>query len=119
MSFNSWIYRICHNTIINDWKRNKKYRSGVSFDRDESHFLENLFADDDGLKDVYAREDANVVSQALAKIKPAYKDILVLRFFEELQYEEISDILRIPLGTVATNISRAKKELGKHIISTD
>jgi RNA polymerase sigma-70 factor (ECF subfamily) len=51
------------------------------------------------------------VNRALAKISQKYRDALILRFFEHKEYEEISDILKIPPGTVGTLIHRVKKEL--------
>ena len=51
------------------------------------------------------------VSVALAKVKPQYREVLVLRFFEDKSYDEIANILRIPNGTVATYLARGKEEL--------
>jgi RNA polymerase sigma-70 factor (ECF subfamily) len=42
-----------------------------------------------------------------------YKEVLVLKFLENMDYEEISDILKIPEGTIATRINRAKKTFAK------
>jgi RNA polymerase sigma-70 factor (ECF subfamily) len=51
------------------------------------------------------------IAWAIDALKQEHRDIVILRFFEEKTYEEISDILRIPLGTVATNLARGKKVL--------
>ena len=45
----------------------------------------------------------------LETLPEKYRQVLILRYFEEMSYEEISDILKIPEGTVATRINRAKK----------
>lgn len=50
------------------------------------------------------------IQEVLEKLDDKYREILVLRFFQEKSYQEISDILRKPPGTVATLINRAKKE---------
>jgi RNA polymerase sigma-70 factor (ECF subfamily) len=55
--------------------------------------------------------DAERLRAALDMLDAKYRDILVLRYFEQRDYAEISDILRIPEGTVATLIHRAKKRL--------
>jgi len=47
----------------------------------------------------------------LLKIKNKYREPIILFFFEQKTYEEISDILRVPINTVGTFISRGKKEL--------
>ncbi len=118
MSFNSWIYRICHNTIINDWKKNKRYRTGISFDLETNTFLQNIAAEESA--DVFAQGNhlQKQIQEALENISEKYRTILILRYFEELSYDEISDVLRIPSGTVATNLSRAKKALEKQLLVT-
>jgi RNA polymerase sigma-70 factor (ECF subfamily) len=51
------------------------------------------------------------LTKALYQLEPKYRDVLVLRYFEEKEYAEISDILQMPIGSVGTLISRAKKRL--------
>lgn len=115
LSFNSWIYRICHNEAINYWKKNRRYREGISFDVDEKGFLENTLADNSLVEEIMRGADKELVQDALGNIKEKYRSILILRFFEDQDYQEISDVLKIPPGTVATNIHRAKKALAKQI----
>ena len=50
---------------------------------------------------------------AMNKVSAKYREILVLKYSEDKSYEEISDILKIPEGTVAIRLNRAKKELSK------
>jgi len=114
-SFNSWIYRICHNTIINDWKRNKKYREGLSFEDDSNIFLQKIANDDESWKFTELNIEKDRIDNALSKLSTKYQSILVLRFYEEKSYGEISDILHIPEGTVATHLYRAKKSLEKKL----
>ena len=58
-------------------------------------------------------DDVDSVSRLIEDILPLlkleYREVLVLKFLEDKSYEEISDILKIPEGTVATRINRAKK----------
>ncbi len=118
LSFNSWIYRICHNTTINYWKKNRRYKEGVSFDEEtytKSGFLDHVLADDTTFEGIMRDADIAIIRDALGGIKEKYRSILVLRFFEELDYGQISDVLKIPPGTVATNIHRAKKALAKEV----
>jgi len=58
-------------------------------------------------------DSARQVRKALNKLPAKYRDVLVLRFLEEKSYNEISDILRMPSGTVATLINRAKVKFKK------
>jgi len=114
-SFNSWIYRICHNTIINDWKKNKRYREGMSFDDESNVFLANMANEDETWTLAEEQIEGKRISHVLSQISAKYRSILILRFYEEKSYEEISDILHVPSGTVATHLYRAKKALEKQL----
>ena len=61
----------------------------------------------DGDKEV----NVEALKDALGEIDEKYRAVLVLRFFEHREYEEISDILKIPIGSVGTLIHRGKKQL--------
>jgi len=99
-SFSSWIYRIVHNEAMNSVK---KYRKEVPL-------LENVdfSSDEDIEKNLERKEMIEQVSQCLGKMTLLYAEPIELHYIEEKSYEEISDILRIPMGTVATRINRAK-----------
>lgn len=104
--FSSWIYRIVHNEAMNVIKKHQKdvpLPKGVDFESDEN--IEDDFKQ---------RETVAEVERCLKEIPLIYSEPLTLRYIEEKSYEEISDILRIPMGTVATRIKRAKI-LMKHI----
>jgi RNA polymerase sigma-70 factor (ECF subfamily) len=55
--------------------------------------------------------DEERVRAALTDLDARYRDVMILRFLEEKNYEDISDILEMPMGTVATLISRGKQQL--------
>jgi RNA polymerase sigma-70 factor (ECF subfamily) len=62
--------------------------------------------------------DAKRLKQALLVLDSKYRDPIILRFFEHKEYDEISDILKIPIGTVGTLISRGKMKL-QTILTTE
>jgi RNA polymerase sigma-70 factor (ECF subfamily) len=99
--FSSWIYRIAHNQAINLAKKYQK----------ETPLLEDwdFESDDDVEKDFEEKETMDKVEYCLRNIPLLYSEPLSLFYLDEKSYEEISDILRIPMGTVATRINRAKK----------
>lgn len=109
LTFSSWIYRICYNEMI-DWYRKEKREPTTSFDNDDI-LMNSLVSEDDSASVALSTERKQVVKKALSTLDQKYKDIIELRFYEEKSYEEISDILRIPPGTVAIHLSRAKKIL--------
>jgi RNA polymerase sigma-70 factor (ECF subfamily) len=59
--------------------------------------------------------NAEQLNAALQQIEERYREVLVLRFFEHKEYEEISDILKIPVGSVGTWLHRGKKQLARVI----
>ena len=104
--FSSWIYRIVHNEAMNIVKKYQKeiiIPDGVDFQSDEN--IENDFEQ---------KEIITKVEKCLGEMPLLYSEPLTLRYIEEKSYDEISYILRIPMGTVATRMSRAKI-LMKHI----
>jgi RNA polymerase sigma-70 factor (ECF subfamily) len=104
--FSSWIYRIVHNEAMNVIK---KYQKEVPMLEDfDFESEENI------IKDFEQKEMELYVEKCLKSIPLIYSEPLSLYYLDEKSYEEISDILRIPMGTVAIRMSRAKK-LMKHI----
>lgn len=108
--FSSWIYRIAHNETVNVIK---KFKKEVRISRDFD------YPDTKDMEDEYNKKElVGRVHECLGKIPTLYSEPLALFFLDEKSYEEISDILRIPMGTVAIRISRAKalmKQLCKKI----
>jgi RNA polymerase sigma-70 factor (ECF subfamily) len=98
--FSSWIYRIAHNEAINAIKKNRKE---VSFEEDF-----DIQSDENITDNFEKKEIVSKVEKCISKMSLIYSEPLVLYSIEDKSYEEISDILRIPMGTVATRISRAK-----------
>jgi len=98
--FSSWIYRIVHNeamNLISKQKKQKPIDEQVEFDS-------GINLEDEFIK----KELVGHAHHCLEQMPIMYKEPLSLYFLEEKSYEEISDILRIPMGTVATRINRAK-----------
>ena len=110
LPFSSWIYRIAHNETMMHFRRQKN-RPLVVEQESELSLFETIPDELDIARETDAKLRSQHIARALQQLKQEYRDILVLRFFEEKSYEEISDILEIPRGTVATNLARGKKAL--------
>ncbi|MFH1412957.1 MAG: sigma-70 family RNA polymerase sigma factor [bacterium] len=118
LKFSSWIYRITHNHIISNFRKINARPKTVSIGIDDN-FLENIASDMDTGKYVdigYLRENINKI---LDKLDLKYKEVLVLKFLENKNYNEISDILKKPIGTVGTLINRAKAKFKKELIDNN
>ena len=114
LRFSSWIYRITHNQVISHWRKTKSRPQVLKFEADED-FLKFIANDEDLALDTERKFESEEVRQLVDALDEKYREVLVLKFIEGKDYKEISDILQKPLGTVATLINRAKKQL-KRII---
>lgn len=116
LKFSNWVYRITRNEVIT-MMRKKKSRAGIVSIDDTDHDmdgLKHLLADAGDLQETYLTEErASRIRKALFEISEKYREVLVLRYFEDKSYDEIGDILKIPQGTVATLVNRAKKQVEK------
>ena len=103
LQFSSWIYRITHNEAVNLIRRNSKF---FTFDP----FTSSL-AFLPGQKDVDISKLE--VEQALSKLKPNDRNLLVLFYLEELSLKEISEILKSTPGSIKARLSLARKAARK------
>jgi RNA polymerase sigma-70 factor (ECF subfamily) len=115
LSFSSWIYRIAHNEAISFYRMKHVRPEGHLVDSAEDILSLVATNETDAEKKFDTVINTEEISGALRKLSQKYKDPLILRFFEHKEYEEISDILKIPVGTVGTLIHRGKQELKKHL----
>ncbi len=111
LKFSSWIYRIAHNEAIS-WYRKQSVRPEGHLIIDSEEILELISSDEKSpeIKFDY-KINAAEVNRALDSIEDKYKEVLILRFFEHKEYDEISDILKIPPGSVGTLLHRGKTKL--------
>ena len=105
-----WLYRVAHNTFINFIKKHGKER--VAFFDTDSIFAHKL-SDESIAENKDRKEIKEVLDQALGKIDLKYRESLVLYYYEDKSYQEISEILRIPQSTVGVRLSRGREKLKK------
>jgi len=110
--FSNWIYRITHNEAISFLRSNKKRQLEISNDMENSIF-DTIASDIDIEKEAIKDWDSRRVHEILAKLDSKYREVLVLKYIEEKDYNEISDILQVPSGTVGSLINRAKDKFKK------
>ena len=110
MKFSPWIYRIAHNEFINKLKK-RNSESLYFFDMDTIFpSLSFSAVDDDKADEVELKKN---IEQWLGKLDTKYKEPIILYFFEELSYKDISEILKIPISTVGVRINRGKQIIRK------
>lgn len=108
--FSPWIYRIMHNEALSQLR---SHRAGIQMiEGEEAQLILERIADDDTPETSLFRSRSAVdIRAALESLDQRYRDVLVLRYLEEMSYDEISEVLSLPPGTVANNISRGLKQL--------
>ncbi len=111
LKFSSWIYRISHNEAIS-WYRKKNVRPEGHLIADSEEVISFLSTKDEQADVTFDKTiNADVLNTALLEMDVKYREAIILRFFEHKEYEEISDILKIPVGSVGTLLHRGKKQL--------
>lgn len=110
MKLSSWIYRIVHNETISYWRSEKSYGKDQNVKLDENLYKNTLY-DLDRKEDIEQKEF--FAHEVLDLLPIKYKTVLILKFIEGMGYHEISDVLKISEGTVASRINRAKKRFIK------
>ncbi|MGH7549651.1 MAG: RNA polymerase sigma factor [Gemmatimonadota bacterium] len=120
--FSNWLFKIAHNTAIDQLR--KTVPDTYSLDRgddDDDPDFHALLADTDAATPLEATERADLaesLAAAVGRLRPEYREVIVLRHQEGLAYEEIAEIAGLPLGTVKTYIHRARKELAALLAGT-
>ena len=114
LKFSSWIYAIAHNQVISNFRKIKARPEGSSVTIDLG--LSEALASDLNIEKVTdSKLLAEQVAAALAKLKPKYREVLILKYLEEKNYQEMSDIIKKPMGTVASMLNTARSEFKKVI----
>jgi len=111
-SFSPWIYRVAHNTFVNALRaQHREPVSFVDFDTLVSHpsYARDPAAEED------KKHTEQLLEQGLDSLSSKHREILILYYSEDLSYQEIADVLRVPMGTVGVRLSRAREALKKQI----
>jgi RNA polymerase sigma-70 factor (ECF subfamily) len=106
--FSPWIYRIAHNAYINEIKRRGK--APVSF-FDPDTIFPHPVAEEKTDSVAQENELKKMMQHSLTQLSIKYREPLVLHFYEDMSYKDISEVLRIPTSTVGVRIKRGKEKL--------
>ena len=116
--FSSWIFKIANNAAIDHFRR-RSLRTlsldgspmAVSAEEAEATALQLGDKGESPLQELEARELGTAIERAIGRLRPEYRACILLRHVDGHSYEEIAEILDLPLGTVKTHIHRARNEL--------
>ncbi len=112
-AFSTWLFKIASNNAI-DFLRNKKKNTALSLDtkmeNDEGQeFSKNIKSQTlDPEEYIIKKQKVEMLREVVEKLKPRYKELVKMRYYEELSYEEIAIKLDLPVGTVKAQLFRAR-----------
>ena len=108
--FTTWLYRMVANACIDEQRKRKRFLPfGDSLPRTEVEVRRPQ-------EQRYAKlELADSVQHAIAELKPKFRLAIVLRYIEDLSYEEMASVLNCSKGTVASRLNRGHKELARRL----
>jgi RNA polymerase sigma-70 factor, ECF subfamily len=109
-----WLTRIMVNLFIDDCRRSARVPRFEPLDEAQHGAIEPT-SPEPGDEPQWARVTSAQVEEALGTLEPLFRQIYELRVRDNLRYHEIADRLQIPLGTVATRLSRARTKLQQHL----
>jgi RNA polymerase sigma-70 factor, ECF subfamily len=114
--FNTWLITIAKNTFIDLLRKKKQFSTIGITDENEYEFdvADSSLSAEDKL---ISEQNLSRLLRCIKQLKPTYQEVIQLRYFQELSYQEIADQLKEPLGNVKIKLLRAKKLLASIISS--
>jgi RNA polymerase sigma-70 factor (ECF subfamily) len=114
-NFRAWMFRILRNTFLTS-------RTGLerrmTEQEDEAGLEAAAVTFDTPELAAIRRADTEMVQQAIAKLAPLFREVLLLADIEEMKYHEVAEALGIPIGTVMSRLARARKQVREYIVQT-
>jgi len=109
----NWLMRLARNLIIDDYRKRQRAPQDTAADDLEDHTYHLRAAGGSVQREMERRELGVQVQAGIDKLSPDLRTCVILRDIEELSYQEIVDLLKIPEGTVKSRINRGRIELAK------
>lgn len=121
-AFSTWLFKIATNNCI-DFIRKKRLKvtsmdTGYTSSDGEVIYIDARSGTLNPEEEIMQDQKVRLMRELVTKLKPKYRELIELRYFEELSYEEIADTLNLPLGTVKAQLFRARDFLATMIEKT-
>lgn len=107
--FRAWVYRIAHNIGVNFWRKRNRERAWTTKLEDLAYEVASWAASP--LEEATRKEEGLVVDEAMRELPAHYRSALLLFYYEEFSYQEMAEILGVPLSSVKTHLFRGRKLL--------
>lgn len=122
-AFSTWLFKIASNNCIDFIRKKKKNIFSINKDycenEDGTEYAQNIPAcTPDPEAKFIEKQKIKLMREVVSKLKPRYRKLIELRYFEEFSYEEIAESLNLPLGTVKAQLFRAREFLQNFLKNT-
>ncbi|MDP3795210.1 MAG: RNA polymerase sigma factor [bacterium] len=107
--FRAWLFRIAHNLGINFWRKKARERNVTIRLEHLAHEIASWAVSQE--EESLSREDGLLVEKALRELPAHYRSALLLYYYEDFSYKEMTEVLNIPLSLVKTHLFRGRKML--------
>jgi len=116
----AWLFRILTNLYINTYRKKTREPERVSYDELEDFFLYNRLAHDESTgrggtpeQEIVQKVQIEAIRDAIEKLPDEYRDTVILADLNDFAYQEIAEMLNIPIGTVRSRLSRGRRLVQK------
>ncbi|MDZ7267213.1 MAG: sigma-70 family RNA polymerase sigma factor [candidate division KSB1 bacterium] len=114
--FSTWIYTIAGNLARTELRRRKRRRffslTDMGLEDRDYEISDEVFNPETQANSTLGEE---LIQREISKLSPKFREVIILRDVQELSYEEISKIIRVPIGTVKSRVNRARLRLQKRL----
>ena len=114
-TFSTWLFTVARNNCIDYLRKNKIKTTSIdqfTIDNDGKKNKIDIQSDELNPEGILIRKQKiAILRQVVDKLKPKYRELVKLRYFKEMSYEEISTLLQIPIGTVKAQLFRSREQL--------
>lgn len=112
--FSTWLYRIAYNCCLKQLEQRKKDKA-LNAAIQAEHLLDHADKEERASTVLEIHDFQNLVREHLSMLPAKYRVVLVLRHLQEMTYEEMAEILTIPIGTIKTHLFRARNLLKERL----
>ena len=114
--FSTWIYTIAGNLAKTELRKRRRRKifsiTDLGYEEKDYEICDNAFSPEEQVNCLITEE---IVQKEIETLSPKFREVIILRDIQELSYEEISKIVRIPLGTVKSRVNRGRLKLQERL----
>jgi RNA polymerase sigma-70 factor, ECF subfamily len=110
-SFEGWLFAVAHNLAIDYLRRRKPESLDEALPSGETQSDQIHSINPGALEQLLSRERSGIVLEAVSELHMSFREVITLRFEEEMKLEEIANVLSLPVGTVKTRLHRGLRAL--------